>query len=172
MRTAKYLSLFLITILILDSCRKIEELPDIPSIKFTSFAVFDTLDILGNKAKGGRLKFYFEDGNGDLGEEAPTGDKSDTTNLFFTLLRKKGGVMVPAPDNDPLKPSSYRIPYMERLGQNKILKGTISVTFLYLFYSPADTISYEFYLRDRARNSSNVVSTSEIVISVNNIYTR
>ena len=44
-------------------------------------------------------------------------------------------IMVPAPDNDPFKPIAYRIPYMERLGQNKILKGTISVTFLYLFYS-------------------------------------
>jgi hypothetical protein len=80
--------------------------------------------------------------------------------------------MIPAPDNDPLKPSSYRIPYMERLGQNKILRGTISVTFLYLFYSPTDTIRYDFYIMDRAMNESNVASTSEIVISVNGIYTK
>ncbi len=78
--------------------------------------------------------------------------------------------MVPAPDNDPLKPSDYRIPYLERLGQNKILKGTISVTFLYLFYSPADTIRYDFYLKDRAENLSNTVSTSEIILSENGTY--
>ena len=78
--------------------------------------------------------------------------------------------MVAAPDNDPIKPSSYRIPYMERLGQDKILKGTISVTFLYLFYSPSDTIRYDFYIKDRAENVSNVASTSEIVLSVNKTY--
>jgi hypothetical protein len=79
--------------------------------------------------------------------------------------------MVLIPDKDPSLPySGYRIPYMERLGQNKILKGSISVTFLYLSYSPHDTIRYDFYIKDRALNVSNVASTNEIVISVNNIY--
>ena len=164
MKEIRYLFLFIITLFILDSCRKIEQLPPVPHIEFTSFTVFDTLDILGNNSKGGKLKFYFEDGDGDLGLAAPTGTQTDSTNLFFTLYRKTGGVMVPAPDNDPLKPSAYRIPYMVRLGQNKILKGTISVTFLYLFYSPTDTIRYDFYIKDRALNESNTVSTNEIVI--------
>jgi hypothetical protein len=78
--------------------------------------------------------------------------------------------MSAAPDDDPLKPSAYRIPYMERTGQDKILKGTISVTFLYLFYSPSDTIRYDFYIKDRAGNVSNVASTSEIVLNVNKTY--
>jgi hypothetical protein len=80
------------------------------------------------------------------------------------------GKRVLAPSDDPLKPSSYRIPYMERLGRDKILKGTISITFLYLFYSPSDTISYDFYIKDRALNPSNVASTSEIVLTVNKLY--
>jgi hypothetical protein len=154
----------------LFSCGKIETLPPIPSIDFTSFEVFDTTDILGNLSKGGRLKFYFEDGDGDLGLKYPTEiPASDTTNLFLTLYRKSGGVMIPVPDNDPLKPSDYRIPYMERTGQNKILRGTISVTFLYLFYSEADTIKYEFYVKDRAGNESNLASTCEIVLVTNGI---
>jgi hypothetical protein len=78
--------------------------------------------------------------------------------------------MVPAEPNDPLTPSKYRIPYMERLGRDKILKGTISITFLYLFYSPSDTISYDFYLKDRALNSSNVETTTEIALSTNKTY--
>ena len=172
MRIIKYLVIILIAAFALGSCRKIEQLPPIPYIEFTSFAVFDTIDILGNTAKAGRLNFYFEDGDGDLGLEAPSGNQTDTTNIFFTLFRKTGGNMVPAPDNDPLKPSPCRIPYMERLGQNKILKGTISVTFLYMFYSPGDTIRYDFYIKDRALNESNVASTVEIVISANNIYTK
>lgn len=170
MREIRYLIIVIIIILILDSCRKIEQLPAIPKIEFKSFTVFDTIDILGNHSKGGRLKFHFEDGDGDLGLNAPSGDQADSTNLFLTLYRKVGGVMVLAPDNDPLKPSEYRIPYMERLGQNKILKGTISVTFMYLFYTPSDTINYDFYIKDRALNVSNVASTNEIVPSVNNIY--
>jgi hypothetical protein len=170
MRKIGYLVIVLIIIFVLNSCRKVEQLPAIPHIEFTSFTIFDTTDILGNNSKGGRLRFYFEDGDGDLGLNAPTLDQTDSTNLFLTLFRKEGGVMMPAPDNDPLRPSPYRIPYMERTGQNKILKGTISVTFLYLFYSPADTIRYDFYIKDRALNESNVASTSEIVLSVNNTY--
>ena len=80
--------------------------------------------------------------------------------------------MEPANEDDPLNPSDYRIPYMVRLGQNKILRGTISVTFLYLFYLPTDTISYEFYLKDRASHESNVATTSEIVISTNSVYSK
>ena len=171
MRTFKYL-LIIGLIIPYGACKEIEQLPPVPKIEFTSFAVFDTTDILGNDAKGGRLKFYFEDGDGDIGLQSPDIEQTDTTNLFFTLYRKTGGSMVPAPVNDPLRPSSYRIPYMDRPGQNKILKGTIAVTFLYLFYSENDTIRYDFYVKDRANNESNTASTSEIVPSVNNLYVK
>ena len=156
MRIKKYPVLFLLSLLTLGSCTKIEHLSPIPSIRFNSFAIFDTTDILGNVSKAGRLNFYFEDGDGDLGLKVPSGGQSDTTNLFFTLYRKTDGIMVPATEDDPLYPSSYRIPYMVRLGQNKILRGTISVTFLYLLLLPADTIQYDFYIKDRALHESNV----------------
>lgn len=174
MKKIKYLVFVSALLFFLASCRKIEQLPATPRIEFTSFKIFDTTDILGNKAKGGRLKFYFEDGDGDLGLAEPLDAQTDTTNLFFTLFRETNGTMVPAPDNDPLKPSSYRIPFMDRQGQNKILKGSISVTFYYLFYSPSDSaiIRYDFYVKDRALNESNTVSTSEISLSLNNLYTK
>jgi hypothetical protein len=172
MRKTGSLSLVIIIFFCLYSCKKVEHVPAAPHVDFTSFTIFDTTDILDNNSKGGRLKFHFEDGDGDLGLNAPSQSDTlaDSTNLFFTLFRKVGGVMVAASDNDPIKPSSYRIPYMERLGQDKILKGTISVTFLYLFYSPSDTIRYDFYIKDRAENVSNVASTSEIVLNVNKTY--
>ena len=151
------------------SCGKIEKLPPEPSIKFTSFEIFDSMDILGNLDKGGRLKFYFEDGDGDLGLAAYQSTNSDSTNLFLTLYRKTKGVFTQVPDNDLLKPSSYRIPYMDRQGQNKILRGNISVTFLYLFYSQSDTLMYKFFVKDRAEHSSDTVSTCEIVLIKNGI---
>ena len=170
MKEIRYPAVFLVFIVLMASCKKIEKLPAVPHIEYTNFTIFDTTDILGNNSKAGRLRFYFEDGDGDLGLASPSDSLSDSTNLFLTLYRKTDGIMVPAADNDPLKPSPYRIPYMLRLGQNKILKGTISVTFLYLFYSPADTIRYDFYIKDRALNESNVVSTTEIVLSVDKTY--
>jgi len=170
MRIFKYPLLFLTALVTLGSCTKIEHLSPIPSISYNSFTIFDTLDILGNVSKAGRLDFYFEDGDGDVGLKVPSGGLADSTNLFFTLYRKTDGSMEEANADDPLYPSDYRIPYMVRLGQNKILRGTISVTFLYLFYSPSDTIQYDFYIKDRAEHESNVATTAEIVISTNNIY--
>src|SRR5512135_1011364 len=93
------------------SCTDIKSLPAEPRIKFTSFTVFDTVDILGNTAKGGRLKFYFEDGDGDVGLPPPEGVNTDSTNLYLTLFRMTNGVVTRAPGNDPLNPSDYRIPY-------------------------------------------------------------
>jgi hypothetical protein len=80
--------------------------------------------------------------------------------------------MAEVPDNDLLKPSDYRIPYMERTGRNKILKGTITVSFLYTFYEPKDSsiIRYDFYIKDRALNVSDTASTSEIELSINGLY--
>ena len=80
--------------------------------------------------------------------------------------------MVEVTSDDVLYPSDYRIPYMERLGQNKLLKGTIAVSFLYLFYdvSDNDTLIYDFFIKDRAGNISNTESTTEISLSHNDIY--
>jgi hypothetical protein len=152
------------------SCGKIEKLPPEPAIAFKSFEVFDSTDILGNKVKGGRLVFQFQDGNGDLGLDFPriTGT-IDSTNLFFTLYRKTGSSFQEVPPDDPSRPSPYRIPFMDRQGQNKILRGTISITFLYLFYSPADTLKYKFYVKDRAQNLSNTDSTCVFVLTRNGI---
>jgi hypothetical protein len=170
MKTDKYTGLLFLSLLALGSCTKIEHLSPIPNIRFNSFTIFDTTDILGNTSKAGKLNFYFEDGDGDMGLKVPSGGEADSTNLFFTLYRKTNGEMVQATEDDPLYPSPYRIPYMVRLGQNKILRGTVSVTFLYLFATPTDTIKYDFYIKDRASHESNVASTSEIIISTNNIY--
>jgi hypothetical protein len=170
MRKVKCLVILLTGLLALNACKKVQQLPEIPNVKFTSFTVFDTTDILGNLGKGGRLKFYFEDGDGNLGLPEPTGEDEDTTNLFLVLFRKVNGEMVKTSDNDPLKPSAYRIPYMVRMGTNQILKGTISVTFVYLFWSPSDTIKYDFYIKDRSDNASNTESTSEIILSENAVY--
>jgi hypothetical protein len=170
MRSVKFPASIILILLFFVSCGKIEKLPPEPSITFTSFEVFDSIDILGNKVKGGRLYFHFQDGDGDLGlpSSQQTGEV-DSTNLFFILYRKTGGLFREAANNDPLKPASFRIPFMDRQGQNKILRGKIAVTFLYLFYSPSDTIKYRFFVKDRLQHLSNTDSTCVIVLTKNGI---
>jgi len=159
------------SLVILHSCEPIQTIPARPFIDYTSFTVFDTTDLLGNTVKGGRLKFYFEDGDGDLGLPVPVEDMNfDSVNLFLRLYRMNNGVLAPATDNDPLKPSGFRIPFMERTGQNRILTGNISVDFMYLFTTEEDTIKYVFYVKDRADNLSNIDSTSTLPLFYNGIY--
>lgn len=162
-----------LAVIMISSCEPIEKLPDTPAVEFRYFKVFDTTDILGNIYKAGKLTFYFEDGDGNIGLDAPDDNDNDTVNLFLKLYRKTGTQMVLVTDpTDILKPSDYRIPYMERTGRNPILRGTISVFFLYQNYDPADndTVRYEFFLKDRAENFSNTGTTSDIALSHNNIY--
>lgn len=171
MKLKVFFVLVFFSLVILHSCEPIQTIPARPFIDYTSFTVFDTIDLLGNTVKGGRLKFYFEDGDGDLGLPVPVEDVNfDSVNLFLRLYRMNNGVLAPATDNDPLKPSGFRIPFMERTGQNRILTGNISVDFMYLFTTEEDTIKYVFYVKDRADNLSNIDSTSTLPLFYNGIY--
>src|SRR5512135_3872073 len=90
MRAVNIIISLLLLALISGACRKIVSLPPQPHIEFESFTVFDTTDILGNLSKGGRLKIYFEDGDGDLGTRP---SDADSTNLYLTMYRKINGQM-------------------------------------------------------------------------------
>ncbi|MFO7756546.1 MAG: hypothetical protein R6V34_11240 [Bacteroidales bacterium] len=161
-------SLFLLIILLplFQGCEKIRQLPPEPAVEFRQFIMYDTVDMLGNPAKAGRLEFYFEDGDGDIGLEQPGEEQTDTTNLFFTLLKKENNAFTEVDESDPNRPSAYRIPFIEREGQNRVLQGTVEITFLYFFYDINDTIRYDFYIRDRAGHESNVASSCEIPFSL------
>lgn len=161
----------LIQLAVLTSCGKIESLPPEPYIKYTNFTVFNSIDSLGNDVMVGRLKFYFEDGDGDLGLKAPEEhDVAESINLFVELFRMEEGELVPAPDNDPFRVAGFRIPYLERQGRNKILRGDITVDFSYLIYTEEDSVSYDFYVRDRKGNLSNTESTSVIPVFYPGVY--
>lgn len=155
------------TIVLLNglSCQKIESLPEIPSISFKSFILKDTTDALGNEGKIGELTFDFEDGDGDIGLTQPDSLSADSTNfnLFFTMFDKIDGEFIEVPENDLEAPLNYRIPYIEKEGQNKALKGEIQVDFIYLLFE-YDTFKYTFFIVDRALHKSNVETTPEIAL--------
>lgn len=164
---------FLISLLVF-SCRKPQNYSEIPEIGYKSFTVRDTTDLLGNNGLVGELTFTFVDGDGDLGLHEPDVEPGDTidpedpeyTNLFFTLYVMKNGILT-IPDDIKI-PLNYRIPYMEPEGQDPSLKGEIKVEFLYILFK-YDTLLYDFYITDRAKNESNLESTPLIVLpKVNN----
>ena len=95
-------------IVMLGACIPVEKLPPEPMIEFRSFTLYDTIDILGNAAKAGKLTFYFEDGDGDLGLDDPATEYEPSSNLFLQLYRKTDGVFELAGPTDPLYPSEYR----------------------------------------------------------------
>jgi len=150
------------------SCQKIESLPEIPSISFKSFILKDTIDALGNEeGKIGELTFNFEDGDGDIGLKQPDSQSVDSSNfnLFFTLFCKIDSEFIEVSENDLETLLNYRIPYIEKEGQNKSLKGEIQVDFYYYYLTfEYDTIKYSFYIVDRALHKSNIETTPEITI--------
>jgi len=154
--------------IMMGSCNPVENLPDEPSVEFRAFTLFDSIDILGNPAKAGKLNFYFEDGDGDLGNIAPElPGQNASSNLFLKLYRKRGNDFELVVPGDPLYPSEYRIPFLLPEGQNRILRGTIDVTLFYFLYEGSDTLYYDFWIRDRAGNESNTASTCLFVLDEN-----
>ena len=153
------------------ACFKVERVSEIPSIEFISFEIFDSTDLhLQNNLKAGRLKFKFEDGDGDIGINVQ--DTTEPANFKISLYRKINGAMQPVTNSsDPLLPGSdYRIPVLKTIGQSKVLRGEIIISILYQSYSPTDTIQYHFFITDRAGNISNIEETAEIIVAENGIY--
>ena len=156
----------ILIVLAVYSCTKIESFPPEPEIEYQSFDLRDTV-ILSNPAKVGDLVVSFVDGDGDIGWEEPDTippDDSTAYNLFFTLFEKLDGDFIEVDTPAIAAPIRYIIPFIEREGQNKTMKGTIKVRFQYLFFN-FDTIRYDFYMVDRSFNQSNVESTPEIVLN-------
>jgi hypothetical protein len=156
--------ILLVTVITLIGCPGIETIPEIPEITYKSFTLTRTTDALGNDMLLGELTFMFRDGDGDIGLEAPDSiPEGDTSffNLFFTLYEKTDGDYRMISNDDLPSPLYYRIPFMEKEGNNKTLKGDIKVEFEYLTID-YDTIRYTFFLIDRAGHKSNIDTTADI----------
>ena len=153
---------------ILTACPTPQVLPDEPRIQFKSFILEKGPDALGNEILTGELRFDFEDGDGDIGFDTPFDslNKPDTLlyNLFLTLHEKVNGQYKEVDTNELDIPPYYRIPPLDREGQNKTLKGEIMVSIQYLLIK-YDTLKYTFYIMDRAYHRSNVDTTSEIIFT-------
>jgi hypothetical protein len=161
--------LVIAAVFMMVACEGPESLPPEPRIEFRSINQYDTTDFyLGFPAKAVKISFYFEDGDGDLGLDPPLTPGIDpSSNLFLKLYRKTNGVFELVGPGDDLYPSEYRIPFLEAGGQNKILRGTIDVTLIYLFFDTPDSLYYEFWIRDRGGHESNTEETCTFLLGEN-----
>jgi hypothetical protein len=157
---------FLIFSSFLVGCGEIITYPDTPIINYKNFSLYSKTDTLGNSIFLGKMEIRFTDGDGDLGLSQPEEDTivlpdSLKYNFFTRLYNMNNGVFEKI--NGPTGEQNFRIPYISRKGQNKILKGSIFIEFEY--YKPVeyDTIFYTFYMVDRAFHKSNA-DTSDVII--------
>lgn len=150
-------------ILLFASCYKIESYPPEPSIEYVSFEMVDSIDLLDNPVFAGELRFSFIDGDGDVGDDAPsdTSLNDSIKHVFIDLYKKEDGIFV---KQELQVDYSYRIPYFEGGTNNPVIKGDVVISELN-FYPPfdGDTLRFNFRMRDRAGNYSNIEESDVFV---------
>jgi hypothetical protein len=149
------------------ACEPPEKVSGVPEITFKSFVLIDYIDSLDNKGKLGTLKFDFIDGDADIGSyvaDTETTDESLITkyNVFLIPFEKLPDGFYDSVESNPLKYIIRHNDKLDRVGQNKTIKGEMEVTIQYAIIPPQDTLRYEFYILDRAMHKSNVAYTSDI----------
>ena len=163
----KILFLFLITATLILACEMPETVSPLPEITYKSFLLENYRDSLGNQGKLGTLKFDFIDGDADIGSIIYDYDTTEESlekkyNVFLIPFEKLPDGAYDSVETQPLK---YIIRYndkLNRVGQNKTVKGEIEISIQYSIIPPQDTLRYEFYIVDRARHRSNMEYTSDI----------
>ena len=149
------------------ACERIEPADPVPSIEFKDFTVADSYDTIGDEAievKACELLFSFIDGDGDIGLYEDPYDSIDPRNVFIIPFEKFEGNYIRKEELDTLSFWIKHDDKMDRVGQNKTLKGEIKVKFSYFLalISDYDTLKFDFYILDRADHKSNVESTIDI----------
>lgn len=156
---------FSITSIILTACVKTAPVSSIPDIAYKSFEIFFVYDsTLEQTILAGELVFDFIDGDADIGiypEDMDTVTwNRDNYNVFLAPFEKVDSLFFLVESDSSNPPPWYTIQHdtkLDRVGQNKIIKGTIN---LMIYDIPVfDSMKYDFYIRDRAGNNSNTEST-------------
>jgi hypothetical protein len=149
----------------LTSCIKEVQYPIEPKIEFKSYERVIAVDGKDSLIK---IAISYSDGDGDIGLDATQLDEPYKYNYFIKFNQLIDGNMVdvlPPPPNDTLT-FNGRIPILTPAGKNKNIKGDITMTIdLYFAILQSNTINFEIYIKDRALNQSNIVTTPRLEIT-------
>lgn len=158
------LAMFLLPLAGFYGCVKPQEFPVEPEITFRDLVA------IGDSA---RVRFYFTDGDGDIGlNEDETSPPYDTgskfyNNVFLRYYEKVNGAWVQGTTTSgkPIE-FTYRTRKIEPPGKNKALKGEIIIYIVPSYYNPfstnSDSVKFDIQLADRSLHLSNVVETTEL----------
>ena len=117
------------------------------------------------------VTFEFFDGDGDLGLRQNENGGNFEFNLFVDYYEKENGIWkLKSPvitwnssenkyDTTELH---LRVPFIENK-TNEPLKGETRVELFFNTFAVPDTFKYEITLKDRALNSSNTITSSDII---------
>jgi len=147
----------IVLLVFLCACKKPVRYSVIPKIRFISFEKL--------QQEKGKLTFYFQDGDGDIGLDDWQTMPPYNYNFFCSYYEKQNGVFVKVDSILDPKGEMYpfnlnaRIPRLSTLPEESI-DGEIAIVFSPSYFdsfSPySDTVSLEFYILDRQLNKSNV----------------
>jgi len=151
MNVARYITLMLLAVLLLPSCAK-NTLSKIPQISLIAFKPDSTMTVNVDTVY---IEFHLVDGDGDIG--------NDTVSRVFLKDSRNPTTFIP-----------YDFPHIDGSIEdpNKGLEG------ICLFYpvpapvprpdslhkATGDTLTYEFYITDRAGHASNHIVTHQLII--------
>jgi hypothetical protein len=160
--------------LVFVGCEKIKSYPEVPRVEYDAYKVSLSPDILQPELLNYDVTFKFrvEDGNGDigLGQGDTLGVFAPKSkyyfNLFVALYRKVNGVYVK--DANATGWNWRLSDKMIRTGGNKTLIADVEKTNTLLpdDFTAVDTVRFEFYVVDRALNSSDTIHTDDIPFRV------
>ncbi len=162
------ISLFLLILLFggLTGCVKEQQYPVEPHIEFLSFGTYRAID---GKDSLGLITISYTDGDGDIGLDSLDKVEPYKYNFYLKLMQQIDGQMVEVKPVDSNVNFNARIPILTPVGRNKNIKGEITMTLELYFASQAlqsDIISFEIYIKDRALNKSNVITTPAFKIKI------
>lgn len=170
-----FILLFIFGVTLL-SCRKFEEFPIEPIIKYENFLLEYNLET--GRTERGVLIFSYTDGDGDLGLSdediyPPYNQGSEYYyNMIINYYEKQYGTFVEVPLLSWNPDSAYydtltfnsRFPRLLRYINDQPIQGQFNDTlFIFNPLSDFDTIKFSAYIIDRALHESNVIETPEIV---------
>jgi hypothetical protein len=140
----RYLYLILISIL-LFSCKKDDAVSDVPQIEFLSISPTTAQEYADNII----ISISYNDANGDLGENNP-----DIHNLF--VEDNRNGIVY-----------KFRIPELTPNGSDISIQGNFNITINGTGITnelSSQKVDYSVYVKDRAGNKTNTITTSKITI--------
>jgi hypothetical protein len=132
----------------ISSCKKKDttESTTTPQIEFVSISPSSAVEYVNSIT----ISFSYDDLDGDLGQNDP-----NATNLFITDSRNSVTY-------------SYRISQLSPDGSNIHIKGNLNAVIKNTAItdnSSAQSVTYSLYIKDRAGNVSNTITTTAITIT-------